>query len=190
MKKLILLLLFTPFALVSTSQSYEYASTDKNPYGLINPDAAKEIADYAPLIGTCNCKSISRIDQNTWADTVAMTWTFKYIMNGMAVQDETLKADGAHSGSIRQFNSDSSKWYVYYYSSSALVSTLPAWEGVKNENGEIILYKDAPAPNGTPGDYRLTFSNISDEGYDWVGEWINKPETFVYPSWKIFCKRE
>lgn len=30
-------------------------------------------------------------------------------MNGMAVQDETLKIDKAHSGSIRQFNTDSSK---------------------------------------------------------------------------------
>lgn len=169
---------------------YKYEPSDQNPYGKLNPNAPKETGDFAPLIGNCTCKSVSRIDQNTWADTVSMNWTFKYIMNGMAVQDETLKADGAHSGSIRQYNADSSKWYVHYYSSSASVSKLPTWEGVKTENGNIVLYRDSPAPNGTPGDYRLSFFDITDEGFNWVGEWVNKAETFTYPTWKIFCRRE
>lgn len=178
------------FFIQSISAQYEYEPSEKNPFGALNPKAAKETADFAALIGKCECKSISRIDQNTWADTVAMTWTFKYIMNGMAVQDETLKADGAHSGSIRQFNTDSSKWYVHYYSSSAVVASLPSWEGAKMDNGNIVLYRDSPAPNGTPGDYRLTFSDANEKGFNWVGEWVNKGETFTYPTWKIYCKRE
>ena len=85
-------------------------------------------------------------------------------MNGMAVQDETLKEDGKHSGSIRQYNADSVKWYVHYYSSSSATSTLSSWEGNKMENGNIVLYRDQPAPNGTPGFYRLTFSNNLEKG--------------------------
>lgn len=187
MKKLILILLVISISQLSFAQ-YDYAVSTKNPYGLLNPKSPKETADFSPLIGSCKCKSISRIDQNTWADTVSMNWTFKYIMNGMAVQDETLKADGAHSGSIRQFNADSSKWYVHYYSSSAAVAKLPTWEGVSSESGKIVLYRDSTAPNGTPGDYRLTFFDMSDKGFNWVGAWVDKAETISYPTWKIFCK--
>lgn len=69
------------------------------------------------MIGECQCKSTARNPEDTWANEIDMTWRFKYIMNGIAVQDETLKADGGHSRCIRQFNADSSKWHVHYYSS-------------------------------------------------------------------------
>lgn len=188
MKKLAYLFFF--FASIFSYAQYEYEASAKNPFGKLNPEAPEQTADFAPLIGTCVCKSVTRIDQNTWADTVMMNWTFKYIMNGMAVQDETLKEDGAHSGSIRQYNADSARWYVHYYSSSTPTPVLSAWEGNKNENGDIVLYRDQPAPNQTPGFYRLTFSNITENGYNWAGEWVNKTETFAYPTWKIFCKRK
>lgn len=187
MKTLSIILLLASTSLFA---QYEYASTKKNPFGLLNPDAPKQTGDFAPLIGMCECKSITRVDQNTWADTVMMNWTFKYIMNGMAVQDETLKADGAHSGSIRQYSADSAQWYVHYYSSSTPTPILSSWEGNKNDDGDIVLYRDSPAPNGTPGFYRLTFSDISERGYNWVGEWVNKTESFTYPTWRIFCRKK
>ena len=90
-------------------EAYSYEPSKKHPFGLPNPEMPKEFLDYAPMIGECDCQSLARIDQNTWTDSVAMTWRFKYIMNGMAVQDETLKADGSHSGSIRQFVADSAE---------------------------------------------------------------------------------
>ncbi|MEO9873095.1 hypothetical protein [Ekhidna sp.] len=179
-----LLLSFTIFA------QYDYEPSKKNPFGLLNPEAPKQTADYAPIIGECTCKSVSRIDQNTWADTVMMKWTYKYILNGMAVQDETLKEDGTHSGSIRQYNADSSLWYVHYYSSNVATPTLSAWEGNMTESDKMVLYKDQTAPNGTPGFFRITFSDITETGFNWTGEWVNKAETFVYPTWKIFCLRK
>ena len=169
--------------------NYDYEPTEKYPFGQVNPDAPKEVADFEPLIGLCDCLSIARIDKNTWADTVDMTWRFKYIMNGLGVQDETLKADGKHSGSIRQFIADSASWYVHYYSSNGPTTTLSTWEGNKTEDGNIVLYRDNPAPNGTEGNYRLTFYDISEDGYNWVGEWTTKDESIVYPTWKIFCKK-
>ncbi|MEP5610934.1 MAG: hypothetical protein ABJP45_01730, partial [Cyclobacteriaceae bacterium] len=102
-KSIILILVLQSF--YSFSQ-YDYAATAENPFGKLNPDAPKEVADYKNLIGICDCKSVTRIDRDNWADTVDMKWTFKYIMNGLAVQDQTLKADGTHSGSIRQYNAD------------------------------------------------------------------------------------
>ncbi len=192
---LLLVFVFLLFALQSSSicdaqNIYTNAPSIENPYGIPNQNAPKEILDYADLIGKCNCKSVSRISQTEWADTVAMTWEFKYIMNGMAIQDQTLKADGNHSGSIRQFNSDSSRWYVHYYSSSVAIPAMSVWEGNKNENNDIVLYKNQPSPNGTEGFYKIVFSNISKDGFDWTGAWVNKDESIIYPTWKIFCKKQ
>lgn len=166
-----------------------YSVSTANPFGLPNPEAPKEIQDFKDLIGKCNCKSTSRNKDQSWAEPVDMTWEWKYILNGMAVQDETIKADGKHSGSIRQFIADSSKWYVHYYSSNSPSTTLPTWEGSKKENGNIVLYKKQKAPNGTDGYYRLTFYDINSDGYKWVGEWVDTSEKFVFPTWKIECVR-
>ncbi len=175
---------------VIIAQNFEFEKSKAFPFGQPNPEAPKQIKDFDPMIGNCSCKSVTRINQNEWADTVQMWWTFKYIMNGMAIQDETWKADGTYSGSIRQYNADSSKWYVHYYSSSAAVNTLPAWEGNKQEDGKIVLYRNQTAPNGVDGYFRLTFSDISSEGYNWIGEWVDLAESFSYPTWKIFCRKE
>ncbi len=170
---------------------YDYNATDEQPYGQLNPEAPKQTADYALIIGACDCKSTTRNQDGTWTDPIDMIWKWKYIMNGMGVQDETLKSDGKHSGSIRQYSKDSLRWYVHYYSSPVVSSVLRVWEGNKNDAGDIALYRDSPAPNGTAGDYRLTFSNITQNGFDWVGEWVDKSETVVFPTWKITCiKRE
>ncbi len=185
----ILLTIFSICLVNSAFSQYEYEPSNENPYGLPNPDAPKELLDFAPLIGECNCKSVSRNADQTWAEPVDMIWRWKYIMNGMGVQDETLKADGKHSGSIRQFIADSTRWYVHYYSSGSPSTTLPTWEGNKNEEGNIVLYREQKAPNGMDGFYRLTFSEMNATGFKWAGEWVNTDESIVYPTWKIDCKR-
>ncbi|WP_338813690.1 DUF4440 domain-containing protein [Bernardetia sp. Wsw4-3y2] len=184
-----ILLLFS-ISICKAQSTYKNEPSLENQYGTPNADAPKEILDYADLIGKCNCKSVSRINQTEWSDTVAMTWEFKYIMNGMAIQDQTLKADGKHSGSIRQFNSDSSRWYVHYYSSSVAIPIMSVWEGNKNEQGDIVLYKNQPSPTGAAGFYKIVFSNISKESFDWTGAWVSKDESIIYPTWKIFCKKQ
>lgn len=188
MKTLTLLTLLLSSTIIQAQ--YEYVASAENPFGRLSPAAPPQTADYNDLIGTCECKSTIRIDQSTWADTVAMYWTFKYIMNGMAVQDETLKEDGGYSGSIRQFNADSSTWYVHYFASSTPVNTLPAWEGNKTEDGEIILYREQKAPNGMDGFYKIRFYDISKKGFNWIGAWVNPDETIMYPTWKIFCVKK
>ncbi len=187
MKKLTTLL-FLGMVMLATAQN-EYEPSETNPYGSKNPEAPEQLDDFKPFIGECNCESESRNQDGTWAKAVKMTWKFKYIMNGMAIQDETLKADGKHSGSIRQFHKDSLKWYVHYYASAAPTTTLSTWEGNKTDDGKIILYKPQKAPNGTEGFSRLTFYNITDKGYNCLGEWVDKSETVVFPFWKISCTK-
>lgn len=181
-------ILFFCFSLYAFPQ-YQFEPSPEHPFGLPNPEAPKEILDFAPLIGECNCKSVRRNADRTWGEPVDMLWRFKYIMNGMAVQDETSKEDGSHGGSIRQFIADSSKWYVHYYNSGKPSTVLPAWEGNKNNEGNIILYREQKAPNGMDGNYRITFSEMDGKGYKWVGEWVSKDESVVFPTWKINCIR-
>lgn len=105
----------------------------------------------------------------------------------MGVQDETLKADGRYSGSIRQFIADSTKWFVHYYSSGTPTTKLSTWEGVKTDEDKIVLYKDQKATNGTDGYSGLTFYDINENGYKRVGEWVDKTESVTFPFWKIDC---
>lgn len=191
MKKTVLFLCFAMLVSMASygQNNYEYASSKAFPFGRPNPEAPKQIKDYTSLIGECNCKSISRKKDGSWNTPVDMIWKWSYIMNGMAVQDETMKADGAHSGSIRQFIADSSKWYVHYYSSKKPSTRLSTWAGNKKD-GKIILYREQKAPNGVEGYYRLSFYDISESGYKWIGEWVDKAETIVYPTWKIECERK
>ena len=186
--KLNLLLLFIP--VFSISQSVEfYGPSNDNPFGRLNPNAPKEVADYAPLIGICDCVSTTRNPDQSWGTPQKMTWTFKYIMNGMAVQDESYKEDGGHSGSIRQFIADSSKWYVHWFSNNKPSTVLPTWKGGKRGDS-IVLYNKQKAPNGLDGFYRLTFSAISEKGFNWIGEWVDTSETFSFPTWKIECVKQ
>ena len=150
---------------------------------------SKALKDYQDLIGICNCKSVSRNPDGSWAKPVSMTWQWKYIMNGLAVQDETLKLDGNHSGSIRQYDSIKKQWNVHYYTSKSIAKTLSVWNGNKKDDGRIILYKPQKAPNGVDGFARLTFYDISQKGYKWIGEWVDSSEKVIFPFWKIECLR-
>ncbi|MEL6810686.1 MAG: hypothetical protein AAFP76_05080 [Bacteroidota bacterium] len=168
------------------SAQENYAVSPTNPYGKLNPKAPPETGDFDPLIGLCDCISTKRNQDQSWAQPEKMTWRFKYIMNGMAVQDETAETGGRYSGSIRQFIADSSKWYVHYYSNNFPSTVLPAWEGGKRGDS-IVLYREQKAPNGMDGSYRITFSNISEKGFKWAGEWVDTQEKIVYPTWTIDC---
>jgi len=191
MRHLLLFIFFlSQFYLNAQIQSYSYEASEEHPYGIPNPEAPPEITDYEDLIGECDCKSLKRLADGTWADTVNMVWRFKYILNGFGVQDETFKEDGVYSGSIRQFNADSARWYVHYYTSASSASSLPSWQGNKTDESTITLYKDQQGPNGMAGFYKIRFTNISPSGYNWIGEWVNSDESIIYPTWQIFCKKK
>jgi hypothetical protein len=167
-------------------RSYEPSAA--HPFGSPHPDYADQLTDFAPMIGECSCKSVNRQPDGTWIDTISMTWRFKYTLNGTAIMDESWKADGVQSGSMRQYIADSSAWAVTYFSSKNPAATPGVWMGGK-DGENVVLYMDQKAPNGMEGVSRLTFYNIDDNGYDWIGEWVSSDGQFVYPFWKIFCSR-
>lgn len=168
--------------------SINYEPSATHPFGKLNPDAPKQVADFAPMIGICDCRSVQRKPDGSWQDTLDMIWKFKYIMNGTAVQDEVWREGNQYAGSIRQYQPDSAKWVVTYFS-YPLVSTKPGvWQGAK-DGDNIVLKMPQKAPNGSDGSSRLTFYNIAADGFKWKGEWISTDESIVYPFWMIECRK-
>ena len=188
MRKVVCLILLLSLSQFAFAQ-YEYEPTKENPFGKYNPQAPDQVKDFEGMIGECTCNSVTRNQDQSWKDPEKIIWRWKYIMNGHAVQDETLKPDGSHSGSIRQFHKDSMRWNVHYYSSAGITVNLPTWHGNKKDD-KIVLYRPQKALNGMDGFYRLTFYDISKLGYKWIGEWVDPTEKIVYPTWKIECTRE
>lgn len=192
MKEVSLYLFLSLFLLAGSSYSqdqlFKYEASGDFPFGKKNPAAPEQLADFDKMIGECDCLSQTRNPDGTWQDSVKMLWRFKYIMNGMAVQDETLKEDGKNSGSIRMFNSDSSSWYVHYYSTAIASPKLQTWKGGK-VNNNIILSMPQKAPNGMEGVSRLTFFDISKNGFKWIGEWVKEDANIVHAFWKIDCSK-
>jgi len=178
---------FISLCSISLAQQKQFEPSINYPYGKLNPSAPEGTSDFDPLVGTCDCKSVSRNPDGSWQDSLKMEWQFKYIMNGTAVQDEVWRENDMMAGSIRQFNVDSARWYVSYYTNASIPTSLPAWSGAKNTKGDIVLYKDQQAPNGTDGFSRLTFYDISRSGFKWKGEWISADESIIYPFWTIIC---
>lgn len=166
----------------------QYEPSPKQPFGLPSPEMKDALKDFSPMIGLCDCKSVNRNPDGTWQDTVNINWSFKYILNGTAIQDETWKEDDKYTTSIRQFNTDSLKWVVTFFGSSPKSWKPGIWVGDK-QGENIILYKDQKAPNGLEGVSRLTFYDITDHGYKWIGEWVDKAGTITYPFWTINCRK-
>ncbi len=193
MKKILLILLIV---LIGANYSYSQVSPEstsfepalQQPYGKLNPQAPPQVADFDPMVGVCDCRSLSRNPDGSWQDTTNMVWQFKYVLNGTAVQDEVWR-DGNYASSIRQYHADSAQWIVTYYSFPFVAYKPGVWYGNKQDDGSIVLKQPQVAPNGMNGVSTLTFYEISSEGFNWKGEWIKDDGTVTYPFWRIWCRK-
>ncbi|MEM6723295.1 MAG: hypothetical protein AAF598_04605 [Bacteroidota bacterium] len=189
-RNLALLVILVFFISASHGQSIDqsFEPSKNHPFGQFNPEAPESVKAFEPMIGLCDCKSVRRSPEGTWQDTTAMTWQFKYIMNGTAVQDEVWRPGNQYAGSIRQYQADSAQWVVTYFSYPAVSMQPGVWHGGP-KGDQIILKMDQKAPNGMEGDSKLTFYNIQAEGFSWKAEWVTKDESFSYAVWMIDCKK-
>ncbi|NAS31725.1 hypothetical protein GTQ40_12130 [Flavobacteriaceae bacterium R38] len=161
-----------------------------NPYGKSNSNAIPQLKDYDKLIGICACKSTRLQPDGKWSDSIALKWRWKYIMNGNGVQDEGWYGDKnnvSYFTSIRVYDQVNKTWYVTYFSPN-LNNEPDTWTGgVKS--GNIILKGNIKTPTGDIPSI-LTFSNISEKGFDWEGKILSSEEDTTGNSfWKIHCKK-
>lgn len=158
-------------------------------FGMPAKDAPPELLDYAEMIGISDCVSTNRALDGTWGEPKEMVWKFRYILGGTAVEDSTMREDGLHAGSIRQFNPETKSWYVHFFSNTAKPpAVLSSWAGTRNGN-EIRLSSEQKAPNGADGFYKIRFYEISDSGFKWLGTWESKDGSVKFENWKIECRK-
>ncbi len=185
---LLLLGLIFSVSLQAQKIDTQYEPSAQYPFGRSNPNLGDQLKAFAPIVGNCECRSLTRNADQSWGDTTNLRWEFRYIMNGTAVQDITWLDNDTYTTSVRQYNADSTQWYVTFFGSSGPVAKPQTWVGGVKES-DIVLYNEQKAPNGTDGFYRITFKDIGEKGFNWRGEWVDKAEKFVYPTWLIWCTK-
>lgn len=162
----------------------EYEPGVINPFGRPNPAAPEELAQFHFMVGENDC-SEERLNSATqqW-ERSARTWDAHYTMNGFAILD-TGRSGSTSNGNMRIFDPLSGQWQVHFFSMPVYGSGI--WTGGM-EQDKMVLRQPQKAP-GTDFDgvSRLTFFNISDQGFSWIGEWVSEDGSVVIPFWRISC---
>lgn len=177
---------FTAAGQNSSTVSRAYEPSEQYPFGRPNPKAPKELAQFAFMIGQCDCiDSIRLVPGNPKWTVMKSTWDGKYTLNGTAIQDGGTN-ERFNPLNIRVYDSKQKKWIVTYFSTPWYSSGV--WKG-KKEGNKMVMRKPTKSPNGMKGENRLTFYNINKNGFSWKGEFVSEDGTIVFPFWKITCKK-
>lgn len=187
---------FVPFALLfmvasglaseERAENLLFEPSSEYPYGRPNPEAPEKLAQFAFMIGQNDCTDERLNNASGEWDRSTRTWDAHYFMNGYAIRD-TGRSGGSTNGNIRVFDSSAQEWLVTFFSMPTYGSGV--WRGGMEE-GNMVLKLPQKAP-GTDidGFSRLTFSNISNSGFNWDGEWVSEDGSVVFPFWKIRCSK-
>ncbi|WP_460217964.1 hypothetical protein [Psychroserpens sp. MEBiC05023] len=170
--------------------SIEYEANEQNPYGRPNSNAPEELQDFEKLIGICNCKSV-QYNGDVAGDTLNLKWRWKYILNGNAIQDDGWLDNGkiiTPFTSIRILNPHTKQWQVPFFV-PFMTSEPQIWKGGKLGD-EIVLRKSEPKSNGHEIESVLTFSNITEKGFNWIGKFVNLSSKKETVFWKIWCVKQ
>ena len=156
------------------------------PYGRPHPDAPGELQQFAFMIGSNDCRE-ERLNNATgeWVEGFR-TWDAYYFINGNAIRDSG-RSGAATNGNVRIYDSASQQWQVTYFSTPVYGSG--TWSGGMVED-RIELERPQKAP-GTDidGVNRLVFFDISNEGFQWRGEWASLDGSAVFPFWRLQCHK-
>nr|WP_321231825.1 hypothetical protein [uncultured Psychroserpens sp.] len=167
-----------------------YESNDENPFGKPNKNAPEQIRDFEKFIGVCNCKSV-QYSGNGVGDTLALKWRWKYILNGNAIQDDGWFGNESSQTaftSIRILNPQTKQWQVPFFT-PYMISEPQIWNGGK-EGENIVLRKPEAKQNNDHIESVLTFSNITENGFNWTGKIVNLDSKKETVFWRIWCVKE
>tara|TARA_R110002073_G_scaffold89852_6_gene212518 strand:- start:36200 stop:36802 length:603 start_codon:yes stop_codon:yes gene_type:complete len=198
-KTILIILLITINSIIGCKEENNHFSKklDNNesnkdyPFGKANEKAPKEIKDFDLLIGDCTCKSLQYNAKGLPGDTIPLKWKWRYILNGNGVQDDGWYGNDTIQSaftSIRILNPQTKKWQVPFFTPN-MTSNPSIWNGGK-EDGEIILRRPYKVQDSIEVVSTLTFSSISNQGFNWVGESFFPATNSSNVFWKIWCKKE
>lgn len=166
---------------------------DIEKHGNPNPDAPRELSQFAFLIGTWRCDVKEKGQDGAWA-TLQATWVCRYILDGYVIADEYRQTTPAgelirYGATYRSYNTDKNTWILKWH--DALASTWldlgPEELGGVRINDTSITFKHHAGPDSL---VRCTFLDISNNHFIWRGELLAdrgeaRDEVMVIEAYRI-----
>ena len=165
----------------SAAAAGDYDVSEEHPFGQPHPEAADSLSDFAPMIGEWACWSRTPMPEGPFVESI-LKWEFRYILNGRAIQD-IFEAAGIQGLGIRQVNPADGKWNVAYHSMFPNYSNA-MWVGEKLDE-RIVLNRMITQEDGVEVNMRLSFYGIGEDGFQWIGEFVNGEDVNLF--WHINC---
>ncbi len=159
-------------ALSATSRTATAQSTDLMAYGEPNPNAPKELSEFAFLIGKWRAEGKSLESDRRWGE-VSMMWTVQYILDGYAIAGvyQTQGEGGEWATSamdFRFYDRGQDRWIIEYMDPATLTLVAQAPEdlgGVQVSETSITLMTRKGDILG-----RETYLNITEDHVTYRGE--------------------
>jgi hypothetical protein len=126
-------------------------------YGAANPEAPRELATFAFLVGTWAGTARNQDAEGRYTE-YAFEWIGRYVLDGMAIADEMRVPGGAVQGmSLRAFDADRRKWVIEYlnFNRSFLRKQVNAEYGDVTQDGTQITITQ-PGPGAALARERYT----------------------------------
>ena len=161
----------------------EFDMNNEFPFGQQNPAAPAEMQQFHFMVGEFECEDQLLIN-GEWK-TMPATWITHYTLNGYALQDHYRNEMYAGT-SLRIYNPNETRWEVSFFGMPG--SHLGLWTGSKIDE-RIVLTSEQKAPDGSTVTSRLSFSQITPNSFEWLGERIT-PDGIATPNWKISARRK
>lgn len=176
------------FAQSSLEQYYEqikqYEPNAEFPFGRINPNAPAEVKQFEFMVGICECQDSVRTPDGSWLGYPSI-WEARYFLNGYAIQDKSFNPRSPTTN-LRLYDPNSGTWKVTYMTSQTGYFT-GVWEGKRDED-EFVLTQEQTTSQGQKVISKLTFFNISDDGYEWKSESVSADGS-TRIGWKKKCNK-
>lgn len=157
--------------LASEAVSEDSAAFDP---GSAHPDAPDDLDLFGRLAGAWNAEMWVIQDDGTFPEEpLPALWTFRYVLDGHAVQDEWTApppgrsvADGPrqHGTGLRIFNPAEDHWEIAWISNTQPFVT--TFEAHPSDDGGIVMLGEHPT--GHPS--RTTFLDVEDDSFSWTLE--------------------
>jgi hypothetical protein len=149
------------------------------PWGSPNPDAAREIQQFAFMIGRHECTQYFKgmnpgnPDQELEGD---LLWLAYYALDGRAIRDEFYSM-GGNGEQTRAYDSFAMEWWVTYATVPGVVNLTPepkpkrgSFTAVQNEKGHMVMTTPAKDANDNDIIRTITFYDINNGGFEWKSE--------------------
>ncbi len=162
--------------------SGRYGPSPAFPFGRPHPEAPRQLDEFAFFVGEFACRDRTRQRDGSWSEFPAI-WNGAYFLNGFGIQDKYW-SPARYTSNIRIFDAASGEWKVTYFSAPRYFSGV--WSGGK-QGDDMVLLRETGLAEGKVRVSRLTFFDITDNGFEWKSETATDGD-FV-SGWTSSCKR-